>query len=103
MADNKLFQVVHINIRGIRANNANLLHYLEQNRFPDIVTVNESKLKANQLFSIPFYDCVVIKGSHPYGSLILKRKDIHDVNIIEEFGQFKEEVIGVRINYLTNC
>ena len=98
MANSSLFQVVHINIRGIRANKTNLQHYLEQHHFPDIVTVNESKLNANQPFSLPFYDCVASKGSCPYGSVIFKRKDISDVSVIEEFSHFNEEALGVRIN-----
>ena len=98
MADSRLFQVVHVNIRGIRSNKVNLQHYLEQHHFPDIVTINESKLNVNQPFLLPYYDCVASRGSCPYGSIILKRKDILDVSVIEDFNQFNEEILGVRIN-----
>lgn len=98
MAAEKCFQVVHINIRGIRSNSANLQQYLEQHKYPDIVTINESKLNNDQAFSLPFYDCVASRGSRPYGSLILKRKDILDVSAIETLNRFKEEVIGIRVN-----
>jgi exonuclease III len=98
MADVRLFQVVHVNIRGIRSNKVNLQHYLEQHHFPDIVTVNESKLNVNQPFLLPYYDCVASRGSCPYGSIIFKRKDILDVSVIEDFNQFNEEILGIRIN-----
>ena len=98
MADPKLFQIVHINIRGIRANQTNLQYYLQQRKYPDVITINESKLNANQPFTLPYYDCVATKGTCPYGSLILKRKDIPDVNEIEELKGFNEEVVGIRIN-----
>ena len=97
MAD-RLFQVVHVNIRGLRANQDNLQEYLRRHRYPDVVTINESKLNDNQLFSLPFYDCVATRGSCPHGSLILKRKDILDVTVIEELNQIDAEIVGVRIN-----
>ena len=96
----RFFQVVHVNIRGIRANKDNLLQYLNEFHFPDFVTINESKLAINQPFSLQNYDCIARKerrgGQH--GSLIFKRKDIQDVTTIGELNQFNEEVIGVRVN-----
>ena len=99
-AASRFFQVVHINIRGIRANKDNLLQYLGEFHFPDFVTINESKLSINQPFFLQNYDCIARKerrgGQH--GSLILKRNDIQDVTGIEKLNQFNEEVIGVRVN-----
>ena len=94
------FQIVHVNIRGLRANRENLIHYLEEKHFPDLVTLNETKLNINQQISIPNYDCVARKERRgcQHGSLILKRKDIQDVVAINEMNQFHEEVIGVRLN-----
>ena len=100
MASQPVFQVVHINIRGICANQLNLFNYLESVNFPDIVTLNETKLGINQPFTLPNYDIVVRKeqrGGH-HGSMILKRCDVTDVNIINETNQFHEEIIGMRLN-----
>ena len=100
MASHMNFQVVHINIRGIRSNGNNLANYLKHKGYPDFVTLNETKLKPDQQFHISNYDCIARKekrgGQH--GSAILKRNDISDVTILHEFNQFYEEVIGVRIN-----
>ena len=94
------FHVIHVNIRGLRSNLANLNSFLEESHYPDIVTLNETKLNINQPISIANYDCVVRKEKRgcQHGSLILKRKDISDVTIIQEMNRFHEEVIGIRLN-----
>ena len=94
------FYIVHVTIRGLRSNLANLNAYLEKIQFPDVVTLNETKLNINQPISIPNYDCVARKERHgcQHGSLILKCKDISDVTIIKDFERFHEEVIGIRLN-----
>ena len=48
MAPHTNFQVVHVNIRGIRANRENLVNYLKHKGFPDFVTINETKIKSDQ-------------------------------------------------------
>ena len=100
MASHMNFQVVHINIRGIRSNGDNLANYLKHKGYPDFVTLNETKLKHDQQINIDNYDCIARKekrgGQH--GSAILKRNDISDVTVLNEFNQFYEEVIGVRLN-----
>ena len=92
------FQVVHINVRGVRANKDNLISYLNEKNFPHILTINETKIGLDQCVSIPHYDCVVQKGNRPYGSLILKRKDVLNVTALEDFGRYSEEVIGIRLH-----
>ena len=92
------FQVVHINVRGIRANKHNLLNYIEEKNFPHILTINETKMDLEQSISIPHYDCVVQRGNRPYGSMIFKRKDVLNVNALDCFDRFDEEVIGIRLN-----
>ena len=94
------FHILHVNIRGLRSNLANLIAYLEKIQFPDIVTLNETKLNLNQPISIANYDCVARKERRgcQHGSLILERKDISDVTIIKDLDRFHKEVIGIRLN-----
>ena len=37
-------RLTHVNIRGIRANRLNLQHYLAKENYPEVVTLNETKL-----------------------------------------------------------
>ena len=39
-----IFTIIHVNIRGLRANRDNLIRYLEENSFPEVVTLNETKI-----------------------------------------------------------
>ena len=57
--DQSLFQyrVVHINIRGVRSNKKNLEHFLETNNYPEIVTLNETKLGSRVKFELMGYYC----------------------------------------------
>ena len=94
------FCVVHVNIRGLRANLVNLIHYIEKVKFPDIITLNETKLNINQHISIPNYEIIARKERRgcQHGSLILKRNDVQDTVVLSEMSQFHEEAIGIRIN-----
>ena len=94
----ELFQVVHLNVRGIRANRENLINYIQEKEFPHILTINETKMGSDQSIFIPNYDCVAQKGNRPHGSMIFKRKDILNVNALESLDHFNEEVIGIRLN-----
>ena len=98
--DTPKFSLVHINIRGLRSNLDNLSNYLSSHNYPEIVTLNETKLNVNQEICVPNYICIARKEKRgcQHGSLILKRNDINDVVSIGELNQFQEEVIGIRIN-----
>ena len=90
--------VIHVNIRGLRANRVNLIHYLEGHLFSDVVSLNETKMDMDQSINIPNYICVAQKGSKPHGSMILVRKDLKNVSIIKELQIANEETIGIKIN-----
>lgn len=94
------FRIIHVNIRGIRSNSANLNNYLEESHYPEVVTLNETKLNINQSFPIPNYECIARKERRgcQHGSLILVRKDLTDITTIAAFDRFHEEVIGVKLN-----
>ena len=64
------FTIIHVNIRGLRANRDNLIRYLEENSFPEVVTLNETKINQEHTIEIPNYDCVAQKGGVPHGSMI---------------------------------
>jgi hypothetical protein len=49
------YRVVHVNIRGARANGENLMHHLSENNFPEIVTLNKTKLGSKIRFDLPGY------------------------------------------------
>ena len=96
------YRVVHINIRGVRTNKKNLEHYLESNDYPEIVTLNETKLGRSVVFEINGYYCASrreptdLGGKH--GSMILVRDTIDDVTELDFFQtQFQHEVIGIEI------
>ena len=94
--------VVHVNIRGLRANRMNLIHYLEGHHLPDVVSLNETKMDMNQDIDIPNYVCVAQKGNKPHGSMIFVRRDIQDVSTIEELQNLSEETIGIKLNATSN-
>ena len=97
------YEIIHLNIRGARANKSNLTQYLNDSYLPEIITLNETKLGSSTRFEVEGYYCAARKetscqgGSH--GSLILVRSDITDVVEIEEVKQqFRnEEIIGIEI------
>ena len=93
-------KIVHINVRGFRANSHSLLQYLESQHFPDIVSVNETKLNPAIAINIQNYYCASrrdsVHGHH--GSLILVKRGLTDVHeLIALPDLFNEEVIGIRI------
>ena len=97
------YEILHLNIRGARANRQNLLKYISDSNYPEIITLNETKLGKKTPFDIPGYNCVSRfefaekPGSH--GSMILVRSDINNIVEIEETRlQFpRNEVIGIEI------
>ena len=102
--DRSLFQyrVVHINIRGVRSNKKNLEHFLGTNDYPEIVTLNETKLGGGVAFDLAGYYCASrreptdLGGKH--GSMILVRDDIDGVTELDFLkNQFQDEVIGIEI------
>ena len=96
------YEVVHINIRGVRSNKKNLECYLAEMNFPEVVCLNETKLPRNKTFELNGYNISArrehsdIGGSR--GSMILTRRDIMNVIEIEETKElFHEEIIGIHI------
>ena len=95
------FSIVHINLRGFRANWQSLLQYLESIHLPDVVTINESKLNHSIDVHLPHYFCASRRDSSHghHGSLIFVKNgicDVHDISHLKE--KYVEEVIGIRIN-----
>ena len=92
--------IVHINVRGLRANGHLLHEYLERLHFPDIICINESKLNSRIDAVLPNYFCAARKDSlhGHHGSVIFIKDGITDVHELSELKEsFNEEVIGVRI------
>ena len=96
------YRIIHVNIRGIRANKDNLEHYLEEHGFPEIVTLNETMLNINRNINIKGYYCAArreptgVSGKH--GSMILVKEAIQDIVQLDFLQtQFQEEVIGIEI------
>ena len=97
------YEILHLNIRGARANKSNLLKYLSDCNFPEIVTLNETKLGSGIQYDLPGYNCAARKekshngGAH--GSMILVRSDLNDISEIEEIeGRFPQnELLGITI------
>ena len=92
--------IVHINIRGLRSNGHLLHQYLETLNFPDIVTINESKLNSSVDAMLPNYFCASRKDSihGHHGSLIFVKNGLSDIQEICSLKDlFNEEVIGIRI------
>ena len=81
------YRIIHINIRGIRANKTNLEHYLGENNYPEIVTLNETMLNRDKGIKIKGYYCAArrestgMSGKH--GSMILVQETIDDVVELE--------------------
>ena len=99
------FSIVHINLRGFRANWQSLLHYLESIHLPDVVTINESKLNQSIDVHLPHYFCASRRDSSHghHGSLIFVKNgtcDVHEIRHLRE--KFNEEVIGISINGRNN-
>ena len=97
------YEILHLNIRGARANKANLLQYLSDCGKPEVITLNETKLGTNIQFELPGYNCASRRenslhgGSH--GSMIMVRSDISDIVEIEETKDLfpRHELLGICI------
>lgn len=102
------YEVVHINIRGARANKKNLEQYFDSLNYPEIVTLNETKLGYMTRFDINGYTCASRREPNPTGglrgSMILVREDIKDVIEIDEAKALfrNDEFIGVEIKKTSN-
>ena len=96
------FSIMHINIRGVKSNKCNLEHYLEEHKFPEIVTLNETMLRGDKTININGYYCAARKEpigvSGKHGSMILVRDTVQDVVELDNLRtSFNEEVIGIEI------
>ena len=98
------YEIVHINIRGVRSNKQNLEMYLAEMNYPEIICLNETKLPFNKQFEIEGYTISArrehsdVGGSR--GSMILTRNDLPGVTEIECVKMnFKfDEIIGIEID-----
>ena len=96
------YRIIHVNIRGVRANKLNLEHYLVENNYPEIVTLNETLLRWDKNVKINGYYCAARKEpigeSGKHGSMILVKETIQDVVELDFLkSQFQDEVIGIEI------
>ena len=97
------YEILHINIRGAVSNRDTLVQYLSDNKWPEIVTMNETKLGSLTTFGLPGYKCgarkEVAQTGGARGSMILFREDIQNVVEIEELKTIfrDDEVIGITI------
>ena len=78
--------------------------YLNDANFPEIITLNETKLGTRTKFDIPGYNCASrLEKSEKggcHGSMILVRADINNVVEIEETQTMfpRDEVIGIEMS-----
>ena len=103
------FKLTHVNIRGIRANRLNLKHYLAQENYPDVITLNETKLGVSTDITglvFPNYRIAARRersqNGGVHGSMILVHNNLTEVNEIEDFRDFGEEVLGVKLRTKNN-
>ena len=97
------YEIVHINVRGVRSNKQNLEMYLAEMNYPEVICLNETKLPLNKNFEIEGY-CISARREHSdvggsRGSMILTRNDLTGVTEIEDVKQnFRfDEIIGIEI------
>jgi hypothetical protein len=100
MNQNHQFRIIHVNIRGIRANKQNLFEFLRRRDYPEIVTINETKLNNSVPFSLDKY---LVAARHDsshghHGSLILVKNNVNNLVSIDCFQDLESEVIAVKIN-----
>ena len=97
------YEVLHLNVRGIRANHRNLEKYLSDCNYPEVITLNETKLGSKTRFELVGYECAsrleFTDRGGCHGSMIFTRSDIKDVMEIEDVRtKFpRDEVIGIEI------
>ena len=96
------YRLIQVNVRGVQSNKQNLEQYLVEHHHPEIVTLNETMLRAGKNISIKGYYCAArreptgMSGKH--GSMILVKDTIQDVIELEFLKtQFQDEVIGIEI------
>ena len=97
------YEILLLNIRGVRSNKVNLENYLAEMHYPEIICLNETKLPKNKHFEINGYTISArrehsdIGGSR--GSMILTHNDVAGVIELESLKQnFKhDEMIGIEI------
>jgi exonuclease III len=102
------FRLTHVNIRGFRANRQNLLNYLAEENFTDVITINETKLGVStDVLMLPNYEIAARReptmngGRH--GSMILVKNTIKEACEISDMReQFIEEVVGVKVKTSNN-
>ena len=97
------YEILHLNVRGVRANKHNLEKYISDCNYPEIITLNETKLGSKIRFEFTGYECASRlefsdKGGC-HGSMILIRSDIKDVVEIEDVRtKFpRDEIIGIEV------
>ena len=102
------YEILHLNIRGARSNKENLMKYISDNEYPEIITLNETKLGSSTRFELTGYECASRyetsdKGGC-HGSMILVRSDIKNIIEIEDVREkFPcDEIIGIEIKGLRN-
>ena len=97
------YEIIHVNIRGAKANRINLTEYLSNANWPEVITLNETKLGSESRFDLVGYKCAARKESArtggSRGSMILVKEEIMDVIEVEETKRkFQhDEVIGIEI------
>ena len=97
------YEILHLNIRGARSNKENLAKYISDCGFPEIITLNETKLGSKTRFEIAGYECASrlefsdVGGCH--GSMILVRSDIKNITEIETLRERfpRDELIGIEL------
>ena len=97
------YEILHLNIRGARSNKDNLTRYISDCNYPEVITLNETKLGTKTRFDLAGYECASrlefsdTGGSH--GSMILVRSDIKNITEIEDVRvRFpRDEIIGIEI------
>ena len=62
------YEVLHLNIRGARGNGPNFDSYLEENHFPEIICLNETKLPADGHFVLNRYNIIARKETGMRGA-----------------------------------
>ena len=104
----RCFKIIHVNIRGLRSNHTNLQQYLTHENYPDVVTINETKLGVStDISSLAFPNYFIAARREPtqnggkHGSLILVKNNMTEINEISELRHIQEEVIGVKVK--TKC
>ena len=93
------YRLIQVNVRGVQSNKQNLEQYLVEHHHPEIVTLNETMLRAGKNISIKGYYCAArreptgMRGKH--GSMILVKDTIQDVIELEYHKTQFQEVVEI--------